>query len=162
MTVGVAVSVAVAVMVGVGVSVAVAVAVGVAVSVGVGVGVSVTEAVSMAATSIRGPQAAIMIAADKIRMMISITVLFNIVISVAGRCISLKFVKFFRQIVFGIIKSTCIITCMRIIANPIVEAILGNAIDIFTAIRAIILMMIDRVIDQIRVVVGLKDLHGPG
>lgn len=161
-TVGVAVSVAVAVIVGVGVSVAVAVAVGVAVSVGVGVGVSVTAAVSVAARSIRGPQAAISIAADKIRIKISITVLFSMVISVTGSRISLKFIKNFRQVVFGIIKSTRIITCMGIIANSVVEAILRYTINIFAAIRAIVLMVIDRVINQIRIVVSLKNLHGPG
>ncbi len=79
----------------------------------------------------RGPQAAIRIAADKIRIMIRGAVLFSIIFSVAGSSKSLKFVINFRQVVLGIIKSTCIITCMRIIANPIVEAILRNTSDIF-------------------------------
>lgn len=61
---------------------------------------------------------------------------------------TLIFIPNFREIVTGIIQTASVIAGMRIVAAAIVEAVLGFAIYILAAVRTIIGMMVDDIVDQ--------------
>ena len=61
---------------------------------------------------------------------------------------TLIFIPNFREIVTGIIQTASVIAGMRIVATAIVEAVLGFAIYILAAVRTIIGVMIDDIVDQ--------------
>jgi len=67
---------------------------------------------------------------------------------IARNGVTLKFIPNFREIVTGIIQTASVIAGMRIVAAAIVEAVLGFAIYILAAVRAIIGVMIDDIVDQ--------------
>lgn len=67
---------------------------------------------------------------------------------IARNSVTLKFVPNFWEVITRIIKPTGVITSVSVITTSIVEAVLGFAIYILAAVRAIIGVMIDDIIDQ--------------
>ena len=51
---------------------------------------------------------------------------------------------------------------MGIIANTVIEPVFRCALDVFTPVGAVILVMIDCIVHQIRIVTSFKDLHRAG
>jgi len=61
---------------------------------------------------------------------------------------TLKFIPNFREVIAGVIQPAGVITGVRVIAAPIVEAVLGFTIYVLAAVGAIIGVMIDDIVDQ--------------
>jgi len=67
---------------------------------------------------------------------------------IAWNSVTLKFVPNLRDVIAGVIQPAGVITGVRIIAASIVKAVLGFAIYVLAAVRAIIGVMIDDIVDQ--------------
>ena len=83
---------------------------------------------------------------------------------------TLKFIPNFREVIAGVIQPAGVITGVRVIAAPIVEAVLGFTIYVLASVRAIISVMVNNIVYQTsiknlreyRMLAGLIGIEGEG
>ena len=83
---------------------------------------------------------------------------------------TLKFIPNFREVIAGVIQPAGVITGVRVIAAPIVEAVLGFTIYVLASVRAIISVMVNNIVYQTsiknlreyRMLAGLIVIEGEG
>ena len=89
---------------------------------------------------------------------------------IARNSVTLKFIPNFREVITGIIKPTGVITSVSVITTSIVEAVLGFAIYVLAAVRAIIGVMVNNIVYQAsiknlreyRMLAGFIGIEGEG
>ena len=89
---------------------------------------------------------------------------------IARNSVTLKFIPNFREVITRIIKPTGVITSVSVITTSIVKAVLGFAIYVLAAVRAIIGVMVNNIVYQAsiknlreyRMLAGFIGIEGEG